>query len=181
MRQCKEVDGYTLRCQITKQETFPGRRSSGHMAIREGTPEERSGATAAHGDKCGFADYETTIINPLYFKPLYPNNYRLATAPRARSMRVTCTSSRKHALQRSTQSPRLQKRKPAAALPAFPKLAGWLATQSCASSPGTAALTHILSLNHGKSVFRMSQQEAEITKGRNGQPHLSLFLLLPDS
>lgn len=65
------------------------------------------------------------IINPLYFKPLYPNNYHLATAPRASSMRVMCTFSRKPALQRSTHSPRLQKRKPEAVLPAFPKLAGW--------------------------------------------------------
>lgn len=119
------------------------------MAIQEGTPEtsQRSGDTAAYRDKClwevivlqpqaevlgqfpglecGFADYEMIIINPLYFKPLYPNNYHLATAPRASSMRVMCTSSRKPALQRSTHGPRLQKRKPEAVLPAFPKLAGW--------------------------------------------------------
>ena len=130
-----------------------------------------------------FGDYEMIVINPLCFKPLYPNNnYHLATVSWVNSMQVICVSLRKPPLRRIAHSPVYRIGKPGRCWPAFSNWLWWLSCIAPQLPPptGAAAITHILSMKHSKSGFRMSQQEAEINRrnGRNSHPHLSLFLLL---
>ena len=74
-----------------------------------------------------FGDYEMIVINPLCFKPLYPNNnYHLATVSWVNSMQVICMSLRKPPLQRIAHSPVYRIGKPGRCWPAFSNWLWWL-------------------------------------------------------